>query len=324
MNFKSIPKIELHLHLDGSVDIKTVCDLTGKNIKDVKELMIASDKCSNLNEYLTKFSLANDVMQSKDNISRITKELITKLKDDNVIYAEVRFCPLFHLKEGLTKEEVVETVISSLKDDDIKINLILCMMRNLSFLENKKIVELAYKYLNKGVVALDLAGSESLYKTEEFEQLFKIAQNYNIPFTIHAGEADDKKGILKAISFKTKRLGHGVRCIEDMETVKLIKDKEITLEVCPTSNIQTNIYQNYQSHPIKQLYEFGVLVTINTDNRTVSNISLTEEYQKLNKTFGFNIADFKKMNINAINAAFLSEVEKKKYIDIIKNYKECD
>lgn len=324
MNFKLVPKVELHLHLDGSVDIKTVCDLTGKSVKEVKEEMVASDKCSNLNEYLTKFSLANDIMQTKENIFRVTKELITKLKDDNVIYAEVRFCPLFHLKEGLTQEEVVETVISSLKDNNIKVNLILCMMRNLSFLENKKIIELAYKYLNKGVVALDLAGSESLYKTEDFEELFKIAQSYNIPFTIHAGEADGKNSILKAISFNTKRLGHGIRCIEDMDIVKLIKDKDITLEVCPTSNIQTNIYQDYQSHPIKKLYDLGVLVTINTDNRTVSNITLTEEYQKLNKTFGFNVSDFKRMNINAIKAAFLSEIEKEKYIDIIKNYKECD
>ena len=109
-----------------------------------------------------------------------------------------------------------------------------------------------------------------------------------------------------------------------MDIVKLIKDKDITLEVCPTSNIQTNIYQDYQSHPIKKLYDLGVLVTINTDNRTVSNITLTEEYQKLNKTFGFNVSDFKRMNINAIKAAFLSEIEKEKYIDIIKNYKECD
>lgn len=324
MNFKLVPKVELHLHLDGSVDIKTACDLMGKSVKEVKEEMVASDKCSNLNEYLTKFSLANDIMQTKENISRVTKELITKLKDDNVIYAEVRFCPLFHLKEGLTQEEVVETVISSLKDNNIKVNLILCMMRNLSFLENKKIIELAYKYLNKGVVALDLAGSESLYKTEDFEELFKIAQSYNIPFTIHAGEADGRESILKAISFNTKRLGHGIRCIEDMDIVKLIKDKDITLEVCPTSNIQTNIYQDYQSHPIKKLYDLGVLVTINTDNRTVSNITLTEEYQKLNKTFGFNVSDFKRMNINAIKAAFLSEIEKEKYIDIIKNYKECD
>ncbi len=98
MNFKLVPKVELHLHLDGSVDIKTVCDLTGKSVKEVKEEMVASDKCSNLNEYLTKFSLANDIMQTKENIFRVTKELITKLKDDNVIYAEVRFCPLFHFE----------------------------------------------------------------------------------------------------------------------------------------------------------------------------------------------------------------------------------
>ena len=252
--------------------------------------------------------------------ARIAQELVLDLKDDNVIYAEVRFAPLLHTKKGLSKEEVVEAVLEGLKDNDLKVNLILCMMRHFSFEDNLKTIELASKYLDKGVIAVDLAGAEAKYPTANFERLFQIAKDKNIPFTIHAGEADGKDSILSAISFKTKRIGHGVGCIEDNEVLNLIKENNITLEVCPTSNIQTNIFENYYDHPIKKLYDMDILVTINVDNMTVSNINLTQEYEKLVQNFNFTLEDLKKMNINAINAAFLSDELKEKYRKII-NFK---
>ena len=193
-------------------------------------------------------------------------------------------------------------------------------MRHFSFEDNLKTIELASKYLAKGVVAIDLAGAEALYPTANFKRLFQIAKDKNIPFTIHAGEADGKDSILSAISFKTKRIGHGVRCIEDNEVLNLIKENNITLEVCPTSNIQTNIFENYYDHPIKKLYDMDILVTVNVDNMTVSNINLTQEYEKLVQNFNFTLKDLKKMNINAINVAFLSDELKEKYRKII-NFK---
>lgn len=317
MNLKNIPKVELHLHLDGSVRLDTASMLTGKSIEEVRSLMIAKEKCHDLNEYLTKFNLANEIMQSQENLTRIAKELVEDLKNDNVIYAEVRFAPLLHTKKGLTGEEVIEAVLLGLKDEDLKVNLILCMMRQFSFEDNLKTIELAIKYLDKGVVAIDLAGAEALYPTANFERLFQIAKDDNIPFTIHAGEADGKDSILSAINFKTKRIGHGVRCIEDKETLDMINKNNITLEVCPTSNIQTDIFENYHDHPIRKLYDMNILVTINVDNMTVSNIDLTQEYEKLVKNFNFTLKDFKKMNINAINASFLKEELKEKYRKII-------
>lgn len=317
MNLKNIPKVELHLHLDGSVRLDTASMLTGKSIEEVRSLMIAKEKCHDLNEYLTKFNLANEIMQSQKNLTRIAKELVEDLKNDNVIYAEVRFAPLLHTKKGLTGEEVIEAVLLGLKDEDLKVNLILCMMRQFSFEDNLKTIELAIKYLDKGVVAVDLAGAEALYPTANFERLFQIAKDDNIPFTIHAGEADGKDSILSAINFKTKRIGHGVRCIEDKETLDMINKNNITLEVCPTSNIQTDIFENYHDHPIRKLYDMNILVTINVDNMTVSNIDLTQEYEKLVKNFNFTLKDFKKMNINAINASFLKEELKEKYRKII-------
>ncbi len=321
MNLKNIPKVELHLHLDGSVRLDTASKLTGKSIEEVRSLMIAKEKCHDLNEYLTKFNLANEIMQSQENLTRIAKELVEDLKKDNVIYAEVRFAPLLHTKKGLTGEKVIEAVLLGLKDEDLKVNLILCMMRQFSFEDNLKTIELASKYLDKGVVAIDLAGAEALYPTASFEKLFQIAKDKNIPFTIHAGEADGKDSILSAINFKTKRIGHGVRCIEDNETLNIIKKNNITLEVCPTSNIQTGIFENYYDYPIKKLYDMNVLVTINVDNMTVSNIDLTQEYEKLVKIFNLNIEDLKKINLNAIDAAFLTDKEKQFYKIIINNYK---
>lgn len=321
MNLKNIPKVELHLHLDGSVRLDTASKLTGKSIEEVRSLMIAKEKCHDLNEYLTKFNLANEIMQSQENLTRIAKELVEDLKKDNVIYAEVRFAPLLHTKKGLTGEKVIEAVLLGLKDEDLKVNLILCMMRQFSFEDNLKTIELASKYLDKGVVAIDLAGAEALYPTASFEKLFQIAKDKNIPFTIHAGEADGKDSILSAINFNTKRIGHGVRCIEDNETLNIIKKNNITLEVCPTSNIQTGIFENYYDHPIKKLYDMNVLVTINVDNMTVSNIDLTQEYEKLVKIFNLNIEDLKKINLNAIDAAFLTDKEKQFYKIIINNYK---
>ena len=321
MNLKNIPKVELHLHLDGSVRLDTASMLTGKSIEEVRSLMIAKEKCHDLNEYLTKFNLANEIMQSQENLIRIAKELVEDLKNDNVIYAEVRFAPLLHTKKGLTGEKVIEAVLLGLKDEDLKVNLILCMMRQFNFEDNLKTIELASKYLDKGVVAIDLAGAEALYPTASFEKLFQIAKDKNIPFTIHAGEADGKDSILSAINFKTKRIGHGVRCIEDNETLNIIKKNNITLEVCPTSNIQTGIFENYYDHPIKKLYDMNVLVTINVDNMTVSNIDLTQEYEKLVKIFNLNIEDLKKINLNAIDAAFLTDKEKQFYKIIINNYK---
>ncbi len=304
---REIPKVELHVHLDGSVRYETL-----KEFKNIAKEDVMRNNCKNLEEYLTKFNLPIEIMQSKEMLTRVAKELVEDFRKDNVIYAEVRFAPILHTK-NLSLEEVVDSVLEGLRDKDLKVNLILCMMRNSSFIENKKIIDLTFKYLNKGVVGIDLAGDEKKYKTHNFKDLFKIINDLKIPFTIHAGEADGIDSILSAIDFNAKRIGHGVRCIEDDKVINLIKEKNITLEVCPTSNVDTNICE-YINHPIKKLYDKGVLVTINTDNRTVSNITLTREYEKLNKYFNFEIEDFKKMNINAINASFLSNEEKIKYI----------
>lgn len=318
MNFKDMPKIELHVHLDGSVRPKTIADILNLDQNEIKDKTIAKEKCEDLNDYLTKFSLPIKAMQTKENLERIAYELVSDLQNDNVIYAEIRFAPIKHTK-NLTLDEVVKSVLKGLKKGNIKTNLILCMMRDSNYEDNIKIIELAKRYLNKGVVAIDLAGAEALYKTDKFKELFELAKHYKIPFTIHAGEADGIDSINSALCFGTKRLGHGIRIIEDKTLINKIIQNDILLEICPTSNIQTNVVSTYQHHPIKQLFDLGCKININTDNRTVSNTTLEKEYQILNKYLKFSTEDIIKTNIMAIEHSFLNDKEKDKLNDLYLN-----
>lgn len=323
INFiKDMPKVDLHLHLDGSLDVDYVKNKYSLTDKEIKDKMIADEKCQNLNDYLTKFDFPIVIMQTKEELESAVYNLLVRLKSQNVIYAEIRFAPQFHTKKGLTQEEVVKTVINARKKVNIKSNFILCIMRGK---DNKKAnyetVEVAKKYLNKGVCALDLAGAEAIFKTYEYEEIFKYIRNNNIPFTIHAGEADGIDSIKSAIKFGAKRIGHGVRAVEDTKLIEEIKKNDIVLEVCPTSNIQTCICSDYASHPISKLYFSGVKTTINTDNMTVSDTTLEKEYIMLLKNTRLTIKDIINMNINSINAAFISKDEKNELIKKIENYK---
>ena len=316
---KNLPKVELHLHLDGSVRESTASEILGMDVSNKMQV----NNCKSLSDYLSKFEIPLIVMQSKENLERISYELAVDLKKDNVIYAEIRFCPLLHTKNGLSLEEVVDSVLKGLKKVGIKTNLILCMMRNFEEDENKKIIYLAKKYLNKGVVGIDLAGDESKYKTQNYEHLFDLAKQNNIPFTIHAGEADDYNSVLSAIKFGAKRIGHGVKSVDSIETIQKIISENVTLEVCPTSNVDTCIVNVYKNHPIKKLYDLGVKITVNTDNNTVSNIDLTGEYEKLLLTFNFTEKDFLNFNMNAIDSAFLTNEEKEELKKIVINSYNC-
>ena len=302
-------KVELHLHLDGSIRPATISEILNINLEEAKKLSTIETKCASLKEYLTKFDIPLKIMQTKENLERVAFELAQDLQKDDVIYAEIRFAPNKHLKSGLTLDEVVTAILKGLSQVPIKTNLILCMMRGDSYEQNLKVIKLAKKYLNHGVVAIDLAGSEASYPVNLYQELFEIAQKENIPFTIHAGEADGPLSVINAINLGAKRIGHGVRAIESEKALKLIKEKNITLEVCPKSNLDTNMYEKLSNHPIKNLYDMGLLVTINTDNRTVSNTNLTKSYQDLQEVFSFTKQDFLKMNENALQSAFLNQAE---------------
>lgn len=312
---KKLPKVELHLHLDGSMSLELASNLSGLPVEDLKPKMIAPDKCENLSEYLTKFDFPVSLMQTKENLTLIAKDLVAQLAEQNVIYAEIRFAPMFHTKQGLTYEKIVESVLEGINSNsNIKTNLILCMMRGFPREENLKTIMVAEKYLGRGVCAIDLAGAEDRYPLDEYLELFEIASSKGIPFTIHAGENGSASEVAKAINVGAKRIGHGIHSIDSTEVLNLIKEKNILLEICPTSNVQTNTVKEYQKHPIYSLYQKNIPICINTDNTTVSNISITEEYLKLSSHFNFTLDDYRNMNLNAINSSFLSKEEKEELI----------
>lgn len=320
---KKLPKVELHLHIDGSVKTSTVSELLNLPIEEVEKQMKVDSDVSSLTDYLKKFELPIQVMQTKENIKKVTKELLNDLKKENVIYAELRFAPMFHLNQGLEMEEVVESVLEAMQEvEGIKSNLILCCMRHdieNGNLLNLKTIEVAKKYHKKGVVALDLAGDESRYPTNLFCDLFQTIKELNLPFTIHSGEVNHLSNIQSALSFGATRIGHGIHVYKDANLLKKLKEKNVTLEVCPQSNVDTFQVKEKKNHPLQRLAQ-EVLVTINTDNRTVSDITLTQEYYDLVTLMDFTIEDFKQMNLNAIECAFLKEEEKHELKEKIGEY----
>lgn len=312
-------KIDLHLHLDGSLRPDTVWELAKEqgialpaaSKEELVSFLRVPEECQSLTEYLERFDLPLLVLQKAEAVERVTYELVEDLAKQGLTYAEIRFAPQFSTKQGLTQTEVVEAAVCGLNHaladyGSIKAGLILCFMRGAeNQKENEETLETARKYLGKGVLAVDLAGAEALFKTADYEEIFKKAREAGIPYTIHAGEADGAESVKKALEFGAKRLGHGVRAIEDEELIEQIIRENVTLEVCPISNLHTKLAKDVQDHPIRRLFDRGVRVTVNTDNMTVSNTCLEKEYAFLKEYYGFTDTEIATMNEYAREAAFM-------------------
>ena len=311
--------IELHLHLDGSLRPKTVWELAKEqNIKlpantvdEVRDQMQVSEDCRTLEEYLTRFDLPLLVLQTREALERAAFELTEDLAKEGVTYAEIRFAPQLSIKGGMTQEQAVEAAIEGVKRGmeqypSIRVGLILCCMRGEDNEEwNLQTVEAAKKYLGDVVCAVDIAGAESLYPTERFAPVFEKVREYGLPSTIHAGEAAGPESMKTALAFGAKRIGHGVAAVEDPELVRRLIEEQITLEVCVTSNYQTKVVPSIEAHPIRRLFNAGVRVTVNSDNRTVSNTNVRKELDILRNVFGFKEQEIEKMEEYAWEARFL-------------------
>lgn len=311
--------IDLHLHLDGSLRVQTIIDLAKEqnislptfNSQELKKYLQVPENCSSLNEYLERFEIPLKVLQTPYSIERVTYELVEDLAQIGLEYAEIRFAPQLSAKQNMSIEDVVKSAVKGLNNalndyKSINASLILCCMRgNENHKENIETIETAKKYIGNGICAVDLAGAEALFKTDSFEDLFKLASNYNIPFTIHAGEADGPESVKKALEFGAKRIGHGVHSIENKQLLKQLIDDKITLEMCIISNIHTKSVKDEFSHPIRKYFDMGIRVTINTDNMTVSNTTLKKEYEILKKNYGFTDKEIDIMNQYAKEAAFI-------------------
>ena len=318
MHTENYGLIDLHLHLDGSLSLASVQDLARmQNIvleqddeKLLKMLQVGPD-CKDLNEYLETFAFPCSLLQNPEAITRAVENLRRELKEQGLVYAEIRFAPQLHLLRGLNQRQVVQAAVEGLKAEGVRANLILCCMRgDRNLEENLETIRLTAEFLGKGVCAADLAGAEALFTTEKFEDVFALARELNIPYTIHAGEAMGPESVYKALEFGAKRLGHGVRSVEDPALLKRLAQEGVTLELCPTSNLNTNIFDCMEAYPLVSLMEAGVRVTINTDNIMVSGVSLRSEWEKVVHTFGLTREQILRLQKNAAEAVFADETVK--------------
>lgn len=331
MNFEKLPKIELHCHLDGSVRPSTIIelanikniDIPSKNIQEIKNMMVAPKDCKSLDEYLKRFELPGLIMQDEDSLERIAFELMEDASKENIVYIEIRFAPLLHINKGLNTKEVIESVLKGIKKAesmyDIKGNLILSCMRTMSVESSYDVIEAGKEYLNNGVVAVDLCSSENEQFCEKFEDPIALARSYGYRVTIHAGETGIGENVYDAITLlKAERIGHGVFIKDCERAYNLVKENNVTLEMCPTSNLQTKAIKNIENYPLNNFHKDGIKVSLNTDNRTVSDIDLTNEYNIIFNNFEMSEDDYKTIYLNSVEASFADENIKNKLRNYIK------
>lgn len=319
--------IDLHLHLDGSISIKTARKLAGmqsiylpESSDALKRRMSVMDGCRDLNDYLNRFQLPISLLHIREALYLCTYELLDELYEQGLKYAEIRFAPQLTYATELTQYDAVKIVLRAIEDAPIPCGLILSMMRGEdNHPYNLITVDVAKKFRDQGVVAVDLAGAEALYPTHTFAEEFAAVHAAGVPLIIHAGEAAGAQSVREAIEAGAVRIGHGVRSLEDPEVIRQLVDKRITLELCPTSNLNTGIFPSYEAYPLRRLMEAGVRVCINTDNMTVSNTTLRQEWQHMIDAFQLTPEEIRQIVNDTIDASFASEEVKQSIRKDIKN-----
>lgn len=325
--FERLPKTELHVHLDGSLRLSTILQLASQDKialpADTEDGLARALHCGentgSLEEYLKAFTITLKVMQTEEALARIAYELGEDAAKENVRYMEVRYSPMLHTRKGLRLTTVVEAVIAGLKeaykDHGIESNVIICGIRNISPESSLEMAQLAVSYKNRGVVAFDLAGAEYDYPPKHHKDAFQLIRNNNINCTIHAGEAFGPESVAQAIHVcGAHRIGHGCRLREDGDLLHYVNDHRIALECCPSSNVQTGAVRNLATHPLKLYYDLGLRVTVNTDNRLITDTTTSKELWLCHTKMGFTLPEIKHVIMNGFKAAFLPFHIKQRYI----------
>lgn len=340
---RSVPKVLLHDHLDGGLRPQTIIDLADEirykklPTKDPAELAVWFHRGANkgnLVEFLQGFEHTVAVMQSKENLIRVAYEMMEDMKNDGVVYVETRFAPVLHTEKDLYLEDTVKAVLEGLekgkKDFGVGFGLILCGMRNMK--NTLEIAELAVNFRRQGVVGFDLAGEEGGYPPKKHVDAFQFIQKSNFNITIHAGEAFGKESIWQAIQWcGAHRIGHATRLLEDIifdedgnvfgfgDLAQYVLDKRIPLEICLSSNLHTGAVDKLENHPFGILFKEKFRVTINTDDRLMSETDMTKEFLTAIKYFNISFDDVEKLTINSMKSAFIPHKERLNYIyNIIK------
>lgn len=325
-----LPKhfIDLHLHLDGAITLpiaKRLAQLQNQTLsassdEELAQLLSIPKSYEDLNEYLKRFDLPISLLQTKESISEAVFLVSEQLRRENVIYAELRFAPQSFTAGGLTQREAVEAALEGLARTSFCGNLILCAMRGLGReAANVETLRLTKEYLvtHGGVVAFDIAGAEGLFPTSDYRELFALAVELDVPFTLHAGEAAGADSVRCAIEMGARRIGHGIRSFEDETLIELLQKRQIPLEVCPTSNRQTHAVADMRDYPLADLVRKGLCVTINTDNPAISGTTIAEEFAYA-QTLGVPFEQEQHMLLSAVDAAFTDEATKQRLRQLLK------
>ena len=314
---RQLPKAELHCHLDGSVRPSTLLEL-GREARvqmpkhtpeELAEFMRVDDALT-LEDYLRRFDVTVSVMQTEEALERIAYELAEDAADDGVRYIEIRNAPILNVVHGLTLVQAIEAPLRGLrraeKDFGIIGRFIVCALRNFTPEDSLEMAQLAVEFKNEGVVALDLAGGEKGNPAARHVAAFRYAREHDLAVTVHAGEGDGAESVREAVHVcGANRIGHGTRLIEDAELTQYVNDRRIALEVCLTSNVQTRVADSYEAHPLREYFERGLNVTLNTDNRLMSGTTLTDEYVHAAEHLGFTVDELAGIALNGFESAFL-------------------
>ena len=320
---EKLPKTDLHCHLDGSLRLATILDLAQQQkvrlpADDEERLfshVYAGDKCGSLEQYLKAFDVTLSVMQTEEALFRTAYELAEDCAKENVRYVEVRYSPMLHTERGLRLADIVEAVLQGLRkgehDFGVRSGVILCGIRSISPEASMRMAELCVAFKNRGVVGFDLAGAEYNYPAKDHKQAFQLILDNNVNCTAHAGEAYGPESIAQAIHYcGAHRIGHGTRLRENGDLLNYVNDHRIPLEICLSSNVQTGAATDLASHPLPFFYSYGLRVTINTDNRLMTDTTVSKELHLVQRTYGLDLDDLKELIVDGWKSTFLPYREK--------------
>jgi adenosine deaminase len=324
-NWKTLPKVEIHLHLEGSIRLATLHEISNQygpkygiipmNLEEAREYFCIKQKTDSLTAFIQKFFNTQAFLLSYEIVERIAFEVVEDSFLNGVVLLEIRYSPDFVVEtftidhSHMTMDGVQLAVLAGIKRAqekyDIQVGLIGIFDRSRDVEHGQLMLQFFKKHIND-FVGVDLANDEK-YPLDPFEYAFKELKELGLGITIHAGEAGPAKNVLQAIQLGATRIGHGIRVLDDESIVALCKEKGITFEVCPISNSRTGVISDYRNHPIRQLMEQGLLVTINTDDYGIFDSSIVEEYELLETNFAVTKEEFNQFNMNALNASFLNQ-----------------
>lgn len=321
MNYSEMPKLDLHCHLDGSINLTLAQELLRERgeevtLPELRVRMQVPEHCTSLEEYLKTFALPLDLLQTEDSLRRAAFQLAMDCAEERIVYLETRFAPMCCREGGLTAEQAIRAVCEGLTEAQAKLTaegwyfrsgVIVCAMRHMSAEENAAAFRAAREQLGCGVVGVDLAGEEAAYPNAMFRDLFAEAVRLGLPITIHSGETGSRDNIREAVAMGARRIGHGTAMQGDRDLEQLLAERHIGVEQCPTSNRQTRAIPGITACPVREFLRAGVPVTLNTDNRTVSGITLTHEWCEVNRAFSLTREEREALLQNAIETSFADD-----------------